>query len=139
MRRSLYPSKANALVNLQSRRSSIILYLAVSLLVVILLTFRNTLLKLPEGPLVNIGWQHGQAAVLKQPAVLGNATVYEESDTDISILDPDSLPPLTEIYIQSCTFPPDIWNICAPPSTPAEEAVRGPWTMLNRDLNKRVG
>ncbi|KAG8895808.1 hypothetical protein FRB99_000346 [Tulasnella sp. 403] len=46
---------------------------------------------------------------------------------------------LTEIAIKSCILPPDIVDWCAPKSTPEEDALKGKWVRVGRDLNFKTG
>ncbi|KAI5480013.1 phosphatase dcr2 [Pseudohyphozyma bogoriensis] len=47
--------------------------------------------------------------------------------------------PLTEITIKSCVLPPGFYDLCAPTSSKKEDALRGKWVRVDRDLNRRVG
>lgn len=47
--------------------------------------------------------------------------------------------PLTEITVQSCVIPPGVYDMCAPASTLRDDAERGPWVRVDKDLGKRAG
>ncbi|KAK4057693.1 Phosphatase dcr2 [Microbotryomycetes sp. JL221] len=48
--------------------------------------------------------------------------------------------PLTEITVKSCVLPPGMgFDVCAPTSSKKEDATRGAWKRVERDLNKNVG
>ncbi|KAK4055185.1 Phosphatase dcr2 [Microbotryomycetes sp. JL201] len=48
--------------------------------------------------------------------------------------------PLTEITVKSCVLPPGMgFDTCAPTSSKKEDAVRGAWKRVERDLNKQIG
>ncbi|KAM0793498.1 hypothetical protein ACM66B_000937 [Microbotryomycetes sp. NB124-2] len=48
--------------------------------------------------------------------------------------------PLTEITIKSCVLPPGMgFDMCAPTSSKKEDAVRGAWKRVERDINKQIG
>ncbi|KAM0755762.1 hypothetical protein T439DRAFT_351508 [Meredithblackwellia eburnea MCA 4105] len=42
--------------------------------------------------------------------------------------------PITELTIKSCVLPPGIYDMCTP-----EDALRGKWVRVERDLNRNVG
>jgi len=47
--------------------------------------------------------------------------------------------PITEITVKSCVLPPGLYDVCSPTSSKKEDALRGEWERLDRDLNKRIG
>ncbi|KDE09787.1 hypothetical protein MVLG_00186 [Microbotryum lychnidis-dioicae p1A1 Lamole] len=47
--------------------------------------------------------------------------------------------PITEIQIKTCMLPPGLYDLCSPTSSKKEDATRGEWRRVDRDLNKRVG
>ncbi|SCZ90451.1 BZ3500_MvSof-1268-A1-R1_Chr1-3g01997 [Microbotryum saponariae] len=47
--------------------------------------------------------------------------------------------PITEIQIKTCMLPPGLYDLCSPTSSKKEDATRGEWKRVDRDLNKRVG
>jgi hypothetical protein len=47
--------------------------------------------------------------------------------------------PITEIQVKSCVLPPGLYDLCSPTSTKKEDATRGVWQRVDRDLNKRIG
>ena len=129
---------------LASKRISTLSYFGVALAIAVLLSFQTFLGRVRDAPPlsgISIGWQHDQPAILQLTDNVTATATNQTTQADLPSFSSstDRLSELTEIYIQSCTFPPSLWDVCSPPATPAEEAVRGPWIMLNRDLNKRVG
>ncbi len=47
--------------------------------------------------------------------------------------------PITEITVKSCVLPPGLYDVCSPTSSKKEDALRGEWERVDRDLNKRIG
>ncbi|SCV68486.1 BQ2448_607 [Microbotryum intermedium] len=47
--------------------------------------------------------------------------------------------PITEIQFKTCMLPPGLYDLCSPTSSKKEDATRGEWRRLDRDLNKRIG
>lgn len=114
------------------------------------------------GPPGNIGSQAFQSA-FKPPAVdaVGSSTSStassdggveaEDSSLDYetdwsSSWEPEhwdplrpSLTPLTELTVLSCYTPPTLFDNCKPRSTIKEDAIRGSWRRVGKDLNKRIG
>jgi hypothetical protein len=36
-------------------------------------------------------------------------------------------------------IPPEMTTVCRPPTTPEEDALKGPWVRIPRDLNRKDG
>ncbi|GAA5994980.1 uncharacterized protein JCM10292_004466 [Rhodotorula paludigena] len=53
-------------------------------------------------------------------------------------LDP-STTPLTELQVKSCVLSPGLYDMCSPTSPAKEDATRGKWERIDRDINKRAG
>lgn len=47
--------------------------------------------------------------------------------------------PLVEITAKSCMWPPSVYDTCMPESTVRENAERGKWLRVEKDMNLRVG
>lgn len=47
--------------------------------------------------------------------------------------------PLTEITVKSCVVPPGLFDVCSPTTSAKEDALRGKWVRVDRDLNKQIG
>lgn len=47
--------------------------------------------------------------------------------------------PITEITAKACIWPPSIYDACMPDSSVREDAERGRWMRVEKDLNMRVG
>lgn len=47
--------------------------------------------------------------------------------------------PITEITAKACIWPPSIYDTCTPESSVREDAERGRWMRIEKDLNMRVG
>ena len=47
--------------------------------------------------------------------------------------------PLTEITVKSCVVPPGLFDVCSPTTSAKEDALRGKWIRVDRDLNKQIG
>ena len=47
--------------------------------------------------------------------------------------------PLTEVTAKACLWPPTIYDTCMPESSMRENAERGQWIRIEKDLNLRVG
>lgn len=47
--------------------------------------------------------------------------------------------PMTEVTAKACIWPPSIYDSCMPDSSVREDAERGKWMRIEKDLNMRVG
>jgi hypothetical protein len=47
--------------------------------------------------------------------------------------------PLTEITAKSCMWPPTVYDTCMPDSSVREDAEKGKWIRVEKDMNLRVG
>lgn len=48
--------------------------------------------------------------------------------------------PVSEIAITKCFVPPGlVGKMCEPPTTVEQDAIKGKWVRVDRDLNKEVG
>lgn len=47
--------------------------------------------------------------------------------------------PLVEITAKSCIWPPSVYDSCMPESSMREDAERGKWLRVEKDLNLRIG
>ena len=47
--------------------------------------------------------------------------------------------PLVEITAKSCMWPPGVYDTCTPDSSMREDAERGKWVRVEKDMNLRVG
>lgn len=47
--------------------------------------------------------------------------------------------PITEITVKSCVVPPGLFDVCSPTTSAKEDALRGVWRRVDRDLNKQIG
>lgn len=47
--------------------------------------------------------------------------------------------PITEVTAKACIWPPSIYDACMPDSSMREDAERGKWMRIEKDLNMRVG
>lgn len=47
--------------------------------------------------------------------------------------------PLTEVTAKACVWPPSIYDACMPESSYRQDAERGQWIRVEKDLNMRVG
>lgn len=66
----------------------------------------------------------------------GFAPVQTTEEWDPFILNPR---PLVEITAKSCIWPPSVYDTCMPDSTMREDAERGKWLRVEKDLNLRIG
>ncbi|GAA5980570.1 hypothetical protein JCM10908_001692 [Rhodotorula pacifica] len=47
--------------------------------------------------------------------------------------------PFTELQIKTCVLSPGVYDMCSPASSAKEDATRGEWIRIDKDVNKRVG
>jgi hypothetical protein len=47
--------------------------------------------------------------------------------------------PMTEITAKACVWPPSVYDTCMPESSVREDAERGEWRRVEKDINMRVG
>ncbi|GAA6036936.1 hypothetical protein JCM8097_006363 [Rhodosporidiobolus ruineniae] len=47
--------------------------------------------------------------------------------------------PLTEIQVKTCILSPGLYDMCSPTSTTREDATRGKWVRIDKDVNAKVG
>ena len=54
---------------------------------------------------------------------------------------PNGLPPslVTEITIEKCLYPSALSSLCYPKTTPEQDAIKGKWVRVERDLNAQSG
>ena len=117
-------------------------------------------------PSMNLGWQSGFAAYSARPetalpasTAAANATA-NNTDADSSAAsgteqsnggwlgnaiaeewDPfvPNMAPLVEVTAKSCMWPPSVYDACVPDSSLREDAERGKWVRVEKDLNLRAG
>ncbi|THH09733.1 hypothetical protein EW145_g1812 [Phellinidium pouzarii] len=126
----------------------------------LLLTWMFILYQPNEGPgeLQRLGWQAWESVSLTVPSTDSGAeesategvdwwnVTSEDKQPDASSLPLDVWSPLlphvtglTEITIMKCIFPPTMASLCSPKSTPEQDAIKGKWVRVERDLNKMSG
>ncbi|BGP12751.1 Phosphatase dcr2 [Rhodosporidiobolus nylandii] len=47
--------------------------------------------------------------------------------------------PLTEIQVKTCILSPGLYDMCSPTSTAKEDATRGKWQRMDKDVSKKIG
>ncbi|GAA5859682.1 hypothetical protein JCM1840_006407 [Sporobolomyces johnsonii] len=64
----------------------------------------------------------------------GVSTVREKWDP----LRADSTP-FTELQVKTCVLSPGLYDLCSPTSSAREDATRGVWERIDRDVSKKIG
>lgn len=152
-------------VNLNSRRTTTILLLTGTVLSAFLLTERFYLQHPSDHPVGNprnLGRQAYAASFKTQTTVsdgsaAGTAAVdpysgdrmdpWDDEDDGwfmpkvVAVWNPlgNDTTPITEIQALSCFTPPGLFNLCSPQSTLKEDALRGKWMRVTKDLNAGIG
>ncbi|GAA6001894.1 hypothetical protein JCM10207_002368 [Rhodosporidiobolus poonsookiae] len=156
----LSPSSSRTFVRL--------LFLALFILLACLLTARYKLEAphdRPYGAPVNLGHQAWQisfakaggqlASVGASEAVLNGTTADDEGywDEEDDYLDEwgfsstpakwnpleQNLTPFTELEVKTCILAPQLYDMCSPASSAREDATRGKWERIDKDVSKKVG
>ncbi|TNY21815.1 hypothetical protein DMC30DRAFT_411233 [Rhodotorula diobovata] len=47
--------------------------------------------------------------------------------------------PFTELQVKTCVLSPGLYDMCSPTSTAKEDAARGKWERIDRDVSKKAG
>ncbi|GAA5953455.1 hypothetical protein JCM8115_000530 [Rhodotorula mucilaginosa] len=47
--------------------------------------------------------------------------------------------PFTELQVKTCVLSPGVYDMCSPASSAKEDATRGEWVRIDKDVNRRVG
>lgn len=116
-------------------------------------------------PDTNVGWQSYLPAYSFRLGAAGSGTgqsddFWDDFDADFDDLDgtgtgaggfqaeavaeswdpfvPNTAP-LTEITAKSCMWPPTVYDTCMPDSSAREDAEKGKWIRVEKDMNLRVG
>lgn len=144
-----------------------IFFVGLTLLLASLLTARYKLeapYDRPYGKPINLGHQANQVAFSRTPpkenveaggTELGAETTdswADEDDWDLwgmssmgdkakSGWDPlePSTTPFTELQVKTCVLSPGLYDLCSPTSSAKEDATRGKWERIDKDLSKRIG
>ncbi|KAH8116363.1 Metallo-dependent phosphatase [Phellopilus nigrolimitatus] len=118
------------------------------------------------GELQRLGWQAWDSVTLNTPSsgspadetspggdhpnIPGGVDWWNVTSNDKQP-DPSSLPldvwspllphvtGLSEITIAKCLFPPSMASLCFPKTTPEQDAIKGKWVRVDRDLNRVSG
>lgn len=117
-------------------------------------------------PSMNLGWQSGFAAYSALPETAlpaataaanatGNSTAAASSAEGGADQNGDgwagnaiaeewdpfvpNMAPLIEVTAKSCMWPPSVYDACVPDSSLREDAERGKWVRVEKDLNLRAG
>lgn len=109
-------------------------------------------------PSTNLGWQSFQPAYTSgtgsaQGSQSGSDGFWDELDDGLDdypdfqqdqvseTWDPfvPNSAPLVEITARSCMWPPSVYDTCMPDSSMREDAERGKWVRVEKDMNLRVG
>ncbi|BGO96703.1 Phosphatase dcr2 [Rhodotorula toruloides] len=144
-----------------------IVFVGLTLLLASLLTARYKLeapYDRPYGKPINLGHQANQVAFSRTPpkenveaggTELGAETTdswADEDDWDLWGMssmgdkakngwDPleSSTTPFTELQVKTCVLSPGLYDLCSPTSSAKEDATRGKWERIDKDLSKRIG
>ncbi|GJJ11195.1 hypothetical protein Clacol_005427 [Clathrus columnatus] len=71
---------------------------------------------------------------------LDNTTDWWDTEaTEVTVSDTSSLPltPWNPLLPHDTGFPPEVAQVCRPPTTPADDAKKGQWVRVERDINLR--
>ncbi|KIM83051.1 hypothetical protein PILCRDRAFT_819843 [Piloderma croceum F 1598] len=88
----------------------------------------------------------GSVATVPEGVDWWNVSKPQDNTIDAASLPLDEYAPLlphdtglSEISVQRCMFGPFMAQLCYPPSTPEQDAIKGKWVRVNKDLNRQSG